>query len=126
MASDFEHNQDIEFQKWCEFVVDKHVYHNISETIEYFIEHDIDIFYDTVWEAIPLGEDVDEITKGVRGWWAVDDYLARKLRVEGELVLENILDFDFVWGRTANNSFIAQDNVIRKIAVKEYSLGGKK
>ena len=86
-----------------------HHFHNSDKHLEEFNYDNIE------W---PIDEEDNYIE--VFEWWAVSDYLAKKLLSKGELIIESgLLN---IWGRTTTGQSITMDYTIREI-YKE-SIGG--
>ena len=78
------------------------------------------------WCDLCYVEDIDatEYPIEVYEFWAVDNWFARKLKEQGEVV-EEVLDF-IVWGRCCTGQAISMDCVIFRIAAEMEILVGQK
>ena len=59
-----------------------------------------------------LQEEMEE-PQDVLEWWTVDSWMARKLREQGEVILDT--DWESWWGRTCSGQAIHLDSVIEAI-----------
>jgi hypothetical protein len=69
--------------------------------------------YDDIANLYQEGEGGEEEAQEIFSWYCVDEWMADKLKEQGEPVLEN--DFGKWWGRTTFGQLIAADSVIERI-----------
>lgn len=63
-------------------------------------------------ESLP--NELESEPQEILEWWLVTDWLAEKLKAQGEPIL-NYADFNYWWGRTCSGQAILLDSVIDKI-----------
>lgn len=96
-------------------LVEMHVLHRISLTMEKVLSENPVILFE--FENYKEDKETGEYPE-VFEWWAVSDWLADRLKEEGEIVGE-VLDF-CVWGRQTTGQAIYMDPVIQRIAQKYF------
>ena len=80
----------------------------VEKLFEELGEKDANFYLSSVDNGVVDNECVE-----ILEWWLVDDWFIKKLRGQGEPVLEN--DYGIWWGRTCSGQAIALDSVIESI-----------
>lgn len=135
LSTSYDYEEAAREENWIEvdeMTVDhvpiKDVYDDIDSYLDdletFKEEHDESYFFNTEskqfsdarsWEQLCFNKDINyhDYHQEVYEYWAVTNFLRRKLEEQGELTAE-LLDFS-VWGRTCTGQAIAMDGVIRSI-----------
>ena len=101
----------------CRRLVDNHVYHNVSYLVQELSQQNK--YSDELLEVcVQYGEDEDYPNEALEHW-LVSDWLASRLREEGEMVID-FLDLT-IWGRTTSGQAICMDSVIEDIYNKNWA-----
>jgi len=103
----------------CRRLVDNHVYHNVSYLVqelskdEQYMDEllEVQVKYDAT--------DVDDYGEEALEHWLVSDWLANRLREEGEMVVE-FMGLT-IWGRTTSGQAICIDSVIEAVYNKNWA-----
>ena len=98
----------------CRRLVDNHVYHNVSYLVQ---ELSKDEKYMDELSEIQVRYD-DEYAEEALEHWLVSDWLANRLREQGEMVVD-FMDLT-IWGRTTSGQAIYIDSVIEDIYNKNW------
>lgn len=69
-------------------------------------------------------EDGEEVYREVFEWWRITEWLYRKLREKGEVVLEG--SYFYYWGRCCTGQSISLDSIIDKICEEMEIFEGQK
>lgn len=109
--------KEIEIQEKAKMIVDRDIYHNLCLTIDKELEDNPDLLLEAE-NYYPQDEngkrdDNNGQYPEIFEFWAVSEWLGKKLKDEGEVVFD-CLDF-IVWGRQATGQAIYMDNVIEEI-----------
>ena len=99
----------------CRRLVDNHVYHNVSYLVQ---ELSKDEKYMDELSEIQVRYD-DEYAEEALEHWLVSDWLANRLREQGEMVVD-FMDLT-IWGRTTSGQAIYIDSVIEDIYNKNWA-----
>ena len=103
----------------CRRLVDNHVYHNVSYLVQELSKQEQ--YMDDLMEvqvnynSNPIEGEPEEALEH----WLVSDWLASRLREEGEMVID-FLDLT-IWGRTTSGQAICMDSVIEDIYNKNWA-----
>ena len=99
----------------CRRLVDNHVYHNVSYLVQ---ELSKDEKYMDELSEVQVRYD-DEYAEEALEHWLVSDWLANRLREQGEMVID-FMDLT-IWGRTTSGQAIYIDSVIEDIYNKNWA-----
>ena len=99
----------------CRRLVDNHVYHNVSYLVQ---ELSKDEKYMDELSEVQVRYD-DEYAEEALEHWLVSDWLANRLREQGEMVID-FMDLT-IWGRTTSGQAICIDSVIEDIYNKNWA-----
>ena len=96
-------------------LVEQDVYCLQNEVVETFLSKEI-FDYDDIQNLYDPNEEEndDQYPQEIFQWWAVSDYLARKLLEAGEPVIDN--DYGTWWGRTCCGQALHMDYSLQEIA----------
>tara|TARA_R100000008_G_scaffold75609_1_gene54949 strand:+ start:178 stop:510 length:333 start_codon:yes stop_codon:yes gene_type:complete len=100
----------------CRRIVDAHVYHNVSYLVQ---ELSKDEKYSNELLEIQVRFNDEDCPEEALEHWLVSDWLANRLREEGEMVAD-FMDMT-IWGRTTSGQAILLDSVIEDIYNKHYA-----
>ncbi len=98
----------------CRRLVDNHVYHNVSYLVQELYKNEK--YMDELSE-VQVRYD-DEYAEEALEHWLVSDWLANRLREQGEMVVD-FMDLT-IWGRTTSGQAIYIDSVIEDIYNKNW------
>jgi len=100
----------------CRRLVDNHVYHNVSYLVQ---ELSKDEKYSNDLMEVCVQFNDEDYPEEALEHWLVSDWLANRLREEGEMVID-FMDLT-IWGRTTSGQAILLDSVIEDIYHKNWA-----
>ena len=100
----------------CRRLVDNHVYHNVSYLVQ---ELSKDEKYSNDLMEVQVQFNDEDYPDEALEHWLVSNWLAERLREEGEMVIE-FLGLT-IWGRTTSGQAIYIDSVIEDIYNKNWA-----
>ncbi len=100
----------------CRRLVDNHVYHNVSYLVQELSKDQK--YMDDLLEVQVQFNDEDYPDEALEHW-LISDWLANRLREEGEMVIE-FMGLT-IWGRTTSGQAICIDSVIEAIYHKHWA-----
>ena len=110
--------ENLDKQQKASRLVEREIYHNLCLTAKQELKNNPELLLEAS-NYFPIDEDGKRDDDNgeypeVYEFWAISDWLADRLKEEGEVIFE-MLDFN-VWGRQTTGQAIMLDNVIQKIA----------
>ncbi len=107
---------EVTTQDNCRRLVDNHVHHNVSYLVQELSKDEK--YMDDLLEVQVQFND-EEYPDEALEHWLVSDWLANRLREEGEMVID-FMDLT-IWGRTTSGQAIYIDSVIEDIYNKNWA-----
>ena len=107
---------EVTTQDNCRRLVDNHVYHNVSYLVQ---ELSKDEKYSNDLMEVQVQFNDEDYPDEALEHWLVSNWLAERLREEGEMVVE-FLGLT-IWGRTTSGQAIYIDSVIEDIYDKHWA-----
>ena len=107
---------EVTTQDNCRRLVDNHVHHNVSYLVQELSKDEK--YMDDLLEVQVQFNDEDYPDEALEHW-LVSDWLANRLREEGEMVID-FMDLT-IWGRTTSGQAIYIDSVIEDIYNKNWA-----